>query len=154
MAIVRIRHLMEILGTMVIVEHLAGVRKQRLHVLPYPVGPIADDTQSHRVLGNQASILDLLQGVSQVVVTLPLVPAEQMHDAVAVQQVEPKPFGLVPGMTPPGATGSIARLTGAAPARAVGTGRHIGPVNPEHQHRTTKATGGDAGDAVINLVTR
>src|SRR6516164_10228815 len=77
-----------------------------------------------------------------------------MHDAVAVQQVEPKPFGLVPGMAPPGATGSRARLPGAAPARTVGTGRHIGPVNPEHQHRTTKATGGDTGHALINLVTR
>src|ERR1041384_6485683 len=115
MAIVRVRHLMEILGTMVIVEHLAGVRKQRLHVLPYPVGPIAEDTQSHRVLGQQASLFDLLQGFSQVIVTLHLVPAEKMHDAVAVQQVKPKPFSLVPGMTPPGATGSIARLPGAAP---------------------------------------
>src|SRR5215468_5651531 len=154
MAIVRVRHLMEILGTMVIVEHLAGVRKQRLHVLPYPVGPIADDTQSHRVLGNQASLFDLLQGSSQVVVTLHLVPAEQMNDAVAVQQVEPKPFGLVPRMAPPGATSSIASLTGAAPARAVGTGRHISPVDPEHQHRTTKATGGYSGHALGNLVTR
>jgi hypothetical protein len=49
---------MEILGTVVIVEHLTGLRKQRLHVLPYPVGPIADDTKPHRVLGNQALIFD------------------------------------------------------------------------------------------------
>ena len=139
---------------MVIVEHLAGVRQQRLHVLPSPVGPSAEDTQSHRVLGQPASLWDLLQGFSQGIVTLPLGPAEQMPDAVAVQQVEPKPFSLVPGMALPGATGSIARLPGAAPARAVGAGRSIGPVKPEPQYRTTKATGGPAGPALIHLVTR
>ena len=90
----------EILGTMEIIEHLAGTRKQRLHVFPNPIGPITDDTKPHRLLGNQGRVFELLQGLSQIVFALHLVPAQHMNDAVVVQQVEAKAFGLVPRVPP------------------------------------------------------
>jgi hypothetical protein len=45
---------------MEIIEHLAGIGKQRLHVFPNPIGPITDDTKPHRLLGNQTGAFELL----------------------------------------------------------------------------------------------
>jgi hypothetical protein len=45
-------HPMEILRTMVGVEHLTGLGKHLLHVFPYPLGPITNDTQPHGLFGN------------------------------------------------------------------------------------------------------
>ena len=39
-AVLRFGHLVEVLGTMVIVEHLAGIRKQALDVFSYPLGRV------------------------------------------------------------------------------------------------------------------
>src|SRR4030095_274605 len=80
---------------------------QRLHVLPNPLRPIAAAAKPYRLLGQQAGVFDLLQGFAQLVFTLPLMPTEQRHDAIAVEQGEPKPLGLVPLVSPPRPSGPV-----------------------------------------------
>src|SRR5919106_6386544 len=154
MAILGVGHLMEVLRTVIIVEHLTGIREQGLHVFPNPIGAIADDAESHRLLGNQASIFDLLQGFAQVIFALHLMPTEQMHNASAVEQVEPKPCGLIPIMSPPRPPRPGARLAGAASPRLLGTRRHIGALNPSDQYGAAKTAGGPLGYALLNRGTR
>src|ERR1700747_3638960 len=140
MAILSVSHLMEVLGTVIIIKHLTGTGKQRLHVFPNPLRPIADDAKPYRLLGQQAGVFDLLQGFAKLVFTLHLMPTEQMHDAIAVEQVEPKPFGLVPLVSPPRPSGPVAGIAWAAPPSTLGTRRHISAINAQHQHRTAKAS--------------
>src|SRR4029450_2124159 len=140
MAILGTGHLVEVLGAMGRVENLGGIQKQSLHVLPYPLGPITDDTKPPRVLGNQALVFDLLQGFSQIGLTLHLVPAEPMHDALSVQEIAPKAFGLVPRVPPCGPARPIACLAWATSSRIFGSRRHRGAINAEHQHGACKPT--------------
>ena len=60
MALLRFGHLVEVLCTVRVVEHLAGLGEQRLHVFPDPLGTITHHTQPHGLLGNEAGILHLL----------------------------------------------------------------------------------------------
>src|SRR5215831_5426720 len=112
--------------------------KQGLHVFPQPLSPIPNDTQPHGVLGNQAGVFDLLQRFAQIVFAVYLVPAEDMHDALAVQQVKAKSLRLTPLVAPPRPSGTMPCLAWATSPCTVGTRRHIGPINPQYQHRTTK----------------
>src|SRR5215510_1034988 len=77
-AVLRLGHLMEVLRTVVIVEHLTGVGKQRLDMFPDPRGAIAHDTQPHLVFGNQAHVFHLLEGFAKLGLSLHLMPTEQM----------------------------------------------------------------------------
>src|SRR5687768_18382997 len=72
-----------IVGTMVISEDLARLGKQGLNVFPNPICPITDDTKPHGLFANQARVFELLQGFSQIVFALHLMPAQQM-DAAAI----------------------------------------------------------------------
>src|SRR5215510_5001099 len=154
LAILGFRHLVEVLGTVVIVEHLTRLREHRLDLLPDPLGPIADDAQPHGVLGNQSGIFDLVQGFAHIVVAVHLMPAEHMHDALAIEEIEAKPLGFAPLVVPPGPSGALPCLARAPASRTVGARRDIGPINPQDQYRTAKASGSDLRDAPINLLPR
>ena len=95
---------MEILGTMVVIEHLTGAGKQGLDVFPYPLSSITDDTQAHLLFGNPTGLFDLLEGLAELLVVLHLMPTEHMDDAVTIQQVEAKPFRIAP---PAASTGPL-----------------------------------------------
>jgi hypothetical protein len=55
---------MEVLLTVIVVEHLAGARKKRLDVFPKPRSPIADHTQSDVIFGNQLRLFDLRERIT------------------------------------------------------------------------------------------
>src|SRR5215470_5227496 len=93
LAILRFGHLVEVLGTVIVVEYLTSLGKQRLHVFPYPLGAIAYHTQPHRLLGDHARVFHLLQGFAQVLFIVDLMPTEHMDNALAIEQVEPKSLG-------------------------------------------------------------
>ena len=57
---------MEILLTVLVVEHLASPGKQRLDVFPNPSGPITDHTKPHLILWNQTRLFDLLEGIGSI----------------------------------------------------------------------------------------
>ena len=80
----------EVLGTVVVIEHLTGLGKQGLDVFPYPLGPITDDTQAHLLFRNQAGLFDLLEGLAELLLVLHLMPTEHMDDALAIEQIEAK----------------------------------------------------------------
>src|SRR4051794_35246775 len=127
---------MEVLGTVVIIEPLTGLGKQGLDMLPYPLGPITDDAQAHLLFRNQAGLFDLLEGLAELLLVLHLMPTEHMDDALAINQVEAKALRVAPLPSPPRSLGprAPAPLTGLP--STVGTGRYIGPINAQHQHRT------------------
>src|SRR5262245_20037012 len=81
-------------------------------------------------------------------------PTENMHDALAIEQVKTKPLGFAPLVAPSRPTGAVPRLPRAASSRALRTRRDVGPVNPQHQHRTAKTASRDLCHASINLLTR
>src|SRR5262245_25960144 len=63
-AIVGFRHPMEILSTVVVIEDLTRLGKQRLDVFPDPLGPVTDNAEAHLLFWNQASLLDLLESLA------------------------------------------------------------------------------------------
>src|SRR5215471_19180780 len=117
-AVLGFGYLVEVLGTMVIVEHLACLGKQGLNMFPDPLRPIPNHTQPHAGFRNQVCLFDLLQGLSQVAFRLHLMPAQDMHDTLAVEQVETKPLGFAPLVAPACPSRPMARLPRAAPTRA------------------------------------
>src|SRR5215217_4209216 len=138
----------------IVVEHLTSIGEQCLHVFPYPLGAIAHHTKPHGLLGNQAGVFYLLQGVAQIMFMLHLMPTEHMDDALAIEQVEAKPLGFTPLVLPSCPSRPGARLTRAAPPSALRPRRHIGPINPQDQHRTAKTACRDLGHAPLNLLAR
>src|SRR5262249_22826190 len=84
LAILRFGHLVEILGTMIVVEYLTSLGKQRLHVFPYPLSAIAYHTQPRGLLGDHAGVFHLLQGLAHVLFIGYLMPTEHMDNALAV----------------------------------------------------------------------
>src|SRR5262245_48178045 len=121
---------------------------------PDPLGAIADDAQPHRLLGNQVRVFDLLQGLTYFLFRVHLMPTEDMHDALAIEQVQAKPLGFAPLVAPSRPTGAVPRLPRAVSPRARRTRRDVGPVNPQDQHRTAKTARCDLGHASINLLAR
>src|SRR5262245_22198864 len=81
-------------------------------------------------------------------------PTEDMHDALAIEQVETKPLGFAPLVAPSRPTGAVPRLPRAASPGALRTRRDVGPIIPQHQHRPTKPASSDLGNASINLLAR
>src|SRR5262249_56808644 len=92
---------MEVLGTVVIIEHLTRVRKQGLNMFPYPLGPITDDAQAHLRFRNYPGLFDLLEGLAELRLILHLMPTEDMDDALAIQQIKAKDLGVTPLPPPP-----------------------------------------------------
>src|SRR5215475_7833574 len=76
---------MEVLGTVVIIEHLTRLGKQSLDMFPYPLGPITDDTQAHLRFRNHAGLFDLLEGLAELLFVVHLMPTEHMDDALAIE---------------------------------------------------------------------
>src|SRR5919202_1125858 len=144
-------HPMEILGAVIVIEHLTRLRKQGLDVFPYPFGPITDDTQAHLLCRNHTGLFDLLEGRAELLFVLYLMPTEHMDDALTIEQREAKALGIAPLPPPPRALGSRAAAPLAGLPGTVGTGRHIGPINAQHQDRTAKAPCRYRGDAALDL---
>src|SRR5436190_20160857 len=83
---------MEILLTVIVVEHLASPGKQRLDVFPNPRGPITDHTKPYLILWNQTRLFDLLEGLTKLFLVLHLMPAQEMDYALVIEQIKPKAF--------------------------------------------------------------
>jgi len=95
-AITGFGHPMEVLSTVVVIEYLTRVGKQRLDVFPDPLGSITDDAEAHLLFRNEAGLFDLLEGRAELLVALHLMPTEHMDDALTIQQIEAKPFRVTP----------------------------------------------------------
>src|SRR3954469_24468404 len=145
---------MEVLGTVVGIEHLTRLGKEGLDMFPYPLGSITDDAEAHLLFWNHPGLFDLLEGLAELLFVLHLMPTEHMDDALAIQQREAKALRVAPFVLPPRPPRPLARLPRAAPPSAVGTRRHRGAINPEHQHRTAQAARRQLGYPLLNLVTR
>src|SRR5712692_1530328 len=130
---------MEILGTVGGIAHLTRLGKQGLDVFPYPCGPITDDAQAHLYFRNQAGLFDLREGLAELLVALHLMPTEHMDDARTIQQREAQPFRVTPLSPPPRPLGPRVPASLLGLPSPVGTGRHRGPIDAQHQDRTAKA---------------
>jgi hypothetical protein len=85
---------MEVLLTVIVVEHLAGARKKRLDVFPKPRSPIADHTQSDVIFGNQSRLFDLLEGLTQLRLVLDLMPTQHMDNALVINEIKSETLGI------------------------------------------------------------
>src|SRR4029453_12527894 len=129
---------MEVLGTVGVIEHLTGLGKQDLDMFPDPLGPITDNAQAHLLCRNQARLFDLLEGRAELLLILHLMPTEYMDDALAIKQIKAKALGVPPLAPPPRPFGPRASWPLLGFPGAVGTRRHIGAIDAQHQHRTAK----------------
>ena len=77
-----------ILRTVVIIEHLTGGGTQGLHVFPYPPRAIRHHTEPDCVFWHHPRFLDLLERLSELLLCLYLMPAQEMHDPVVSKEVE------------------------------------------------------------------
>src|SRR5437016_7500332 len=127
---------MEVLCTVVVIEHLTGLGKQGLDMFPYPLGPITDDAKAHLLFRNQAGLFDLLEGLAELLLILHLMPTEHMDNALAINQVEAKALRVAPLSPPPRSLGTLAPAPLAGLPSTVGAGLYISPINAQHQHRT------------------
>src|SRR3989442_5321380 len=132
---------MEILCTVVIIEHLTSLRKQCLDMFPYPLGPITDDAQAHLLFRNHAGLFDLLEVLAQLLLVLYLMPTEHMDDALAIKQIETKALGVTPLPPPPRALGTLAPLPCTWLPGTVRPCRHIGAINTQYEHGAAVAAG-------------
>src|SRR5215470_11853862 len=130
---------MEILLTVIVVEHLASPGKQRLDVVPNPRGPITDHTKPYLILWNQPRLFDLLERRTELLLRLHLMPAHEMDDALVIDQIKPKALGLAPLTAPRGASGPRVPLPSLALPSAFGTRGHVRPIDAQHQHRPSPA---------------
>src|SRR6266480_1462685 len=116
---------MEVLCTVVVIEHLTGLGKQGLDMFPYPLGPITDDAKAHLLFRNHAGLFDLLEGLAELLLVLHLMPTEHMDDALAIQQRETQALGVTPLPPPPRALGARAPLPFTGLPGTVRPCRHI-----------------------------
>ena len=153
-AIVCFGDVVDILRTVVIIENLAGLRKQHLHMFPYPLCSIGDDTQPHFPRRNQTRFAHLLECLAKFPFILHLVPTQEMDDAIAIEQIEAKALGVAPLAAPQGALGPLPSWSRAALPGAVGTRGHVRPIDPQHHDRTAPTPRGHLGNTPLDLVTR
>ena len=95
-ALGRFGHLGQLCQTVRVIEHLTSMRKQGLHVLPYPLCSIAHDTESNFFFRNHARVLDLFEGLAELRLILSLMPTQQMDDTSAIKQGATTPLGVTP----------------------------------------------------------
>src|SRR5712691_298538 len=143
---------MEVLCTVGIIEHLTRLGKPGLDMFPYPLAPITDDAKAHLLFRNHTGLFDLLEGLAELRFVLHLMPTEHMDDALSIQQIEAKALRVAPLPPPPRSLSPLAPAPLAGLPGTVGTGRHIGPINAQHQYRTAKATCRHRGDASLDLL--
>jgi hypothetical protein len=118
---------------MVIVEYLTRLGKQRLHVFPYPRGPIAHHTKPHAIFGNQPGVFDFWQGIAKIALVLHLMPTEQVDHAPLINEIKAKAFGIAPRPLPLRPLGPKAPLTRTTPSGAFGARGHKRPINVNSQ---------------------
>src|SRR5262245_39115092 len=123
-------------------------------MFPYPLSSITDDAEAHLHFWNHPGLFHLLEGLAELLCVLHLRPTEHMDDMLALKQREAQALRIAPFVLPPRPPSPLARLPWAASPSAVGTRRHIGAVNPEHQHRTAQTAHRQFGAPLLNLVTR
>src|SRR6266700_511354 len=145
---------MEVLGTVVRIEPLTRLGKQGLDVLPYPRGPVTHHAQAYLLFRYEAGLFDLLEGLAQLLLILPLMPTEHMDDTLAIQQREAKTLRVAPLSPPPRAPRALASAPLAGCAGTVGTGRHIRPINAQDHHRTAQAACRHLSKAPLDLLAR
>jgi hypothetical protein len=78
---------LDVLRTVIIIEYLARLRKQGLDVFPYPLCSIGHHTQPHVGFRDHAGLFDLCERLSALLLRLPLMPTQQMHDPVTIEQI-------------------------------------------------------------------
>src|SRR5262252_11028464 len=144
---------MEILLTVIVVEHLASTGKQQLDVFPNPRGPITNHTKPYLILWNQPRLFDLLESLAKLFLVLHLVPAQEMDDVLVIDQIKPKALGIAPLAVPRGASGPRVPLPRLALPSAFGTCGHVCPINAQHQHRTAQAPRRHLLNAARNVIT-
>ena len=140
-AIVGFGHPMEVLGTVVGIEPLPGLGKQRLDVFPYPLGSITDDAQAHLLFRYHASLFDLLEGLAEWLLILHLMPTQQMDDAITIKEGEAKALRIAPLAVPQRPLGTGSALAGPASPGTLGPRGHIRPINAQYQHWTATTVG-------------
>jgi hypothetical protein len=145
---------MEILRTVIIVEDLSGLRKQRVDIFPYPGRSIANHAKSHLIFGNQAGFFDLFQSLTGFGLSLHLMPTEQMHNALPIDQIKAESLDLTPLAFPPRALGPMPPLTRPAPPGAVGSRGGIGPIDAQYDDGSAPLAGCHLSDAPLDLLTR
>ena len=127
---------------MIGVEPLTGPGKKRRDVLPYPRRPSADPTKAHLSCGHHACLLDLLEGLAQLLLVLPLRPAQHLDHTLSIDERKPEALGLAPLAVPCGASGPAVPLPLLALPRTVGPGGHLRAIKAQYQHGTAQAPGG------------
>ncbi len=140
--------------TVVGIQHLAGMRKQRLHRLPYPRRSIRHHTTPDFLFGNQARFLHLSERLAYLAFPLHLMPTQKVDDAVALQEVQTKALGLAPLALPPRPPCALAPWPWPTAPSAVRPQWPIGPLDPYHQHWTTQTALGPLGKAPLDRRSR
>src|SRR5215216_2758823 len=77
-----------------------------------------------------------------------------MDDAIAIQQIETKPFGFTPLVAPPRPASAVAGLARATSPSTLRTRRDIPAIHAQHQHRAAKAPCRHLRHTLVNLGTR
>ena len=121
---------MEILLTVIVVEHLASPGKQRLDVFPNPRGPITNHTKPDLILWNHTRLFDLLESLAKLCLVLHLRSGDGLW--VRHRSDKPKALGISPLAMPRGASGPRVPL----PSLALPTGR-VGTYAPSMPSTTT-----------------
>src|SRR4051812_32065693 len=111
-----------------VVAPLAGMGTERLDVLPNPRSPIADHTTSDLIFGYHARRFALLEGLTQVFLVVPLMPAQQMDKALGIEQLKPQALGIAPLAMPCSASSPTATRPALALPGAFGTRGHGSPL--------------------------
>src|SRR2546425_6356869 len=133
--IVQLRHRVNMLRAMIVVEDLPGRGEELRDPVPNPGRAIGHDTQPHLFLRHQAGFLNLSQCGEQLLIALDLMPTEQMDDALIVHQVAAEPLGFTPLPRPARPLGSLLLAPRPAALRRIGARRDLGSVNSQHQNR-------------------
>jgi hypothetical protein len=79
-------------------------------------------------------------------------PTEPMHDALTINQREAKAFRITPLATPQRPLGPMAALARTAPPGTLRPRGHLGPINAQHQDRTSQAARCPLCDTPLDLV--
>src|SRR5215470_14267920 len=99
---------MEVLRTVIIIKPLTSVGKQGVDVFPYPLRPITDDAEAHLLFRNDPGLFHLLDGLTELLLIVHLMPTEHMDDALAIEQREAKALRVAPLPPPPRPPGPFA----------------------------------------------